>query len=123
MRKILLLGVVLAAGGRLMPSASAGVISASAAISATQDGSNWDYTITLTNTSGVGNDSIATFWFSWVPGQDFMNTMPTNVVDPTGWTDRITGGGAGDGFAIQFDSSGAVSSPVTGANNLARGIP
>jgi hypothetical protein len=122
MKRILFSGIVLAACGLLTaPPSVAGTIDASAVISATQAGSDWNYTITLTNTSGAGNDSIATFWFGWVPGQDFMNTTPTNVINPTGWTDNITNGGSSDGFAIQFDSTGAVSNPITSANDLAPG--
>jgi hypothetical protein len=45
----------------LTASASAETIDASAVITAKPDGSDFDYTISLTNTSGLGNDSIATF--------------------------------------------------------------
>ena len=119
MKRILSVAIALSAGLLASP-AFAGIIDASATISSVADGADFDYTITLTNTSGAGNDSIGTFWFSWVPGANFMNTMPTNIMTPTGWTDVVTGG-ASTGFAIQFDSSGAVSNPVTSANDLAPG--
>jgi hypothetical protein len=82
--------------------AGAGVINANAVVTPAADGPNFDYTITLTNTSGAGNDSIGTFWFSWIPGQDFMHTSPLSVINPAGWKDTITNGGATDGFAIQW---------------------
>jgi hypothetical protein len=104
MKRILLLGIILA-GHELLPQPAsvAGTIQADATITATPDGSNFDYTITLTNTSGPGNDGIATLWFSWVPGQDFMPSRPLSVTLPSGWKDVITHGNGNDGFAIQFD--------------------
>ncbi len=105
MRKILLFWMVLAACATLAATADAGTIDAGAVISASPDGSDFDYTIKLTNTSGAGNDSIASFWFAWVPGADFMATKPLSVTDPSGWHDNITHGGASDGYAIQYDAN------------------
>jgi hypothetical protein len=114
MKRILSVVIALSTGLLASP-AFAGEISASATISSVPDGANFDYTINLTNTStGASADPIATFWFSWVPGADFMNTAPVSVTNPTGWTDVVTNGGATDGFAIQFDST-------TAANDLAPG--
>ena len=104
MKRVISSGIVLSAIGMLAGTASAGTIDASAVITATPDGSNFDYSINLTNTSGLGNDNIATFWFAWVPGSDFLPTSPLSVTLPTGWTDKITNGGSTDGFAIQFDA-------------------
>ena len=56
---------------------------------------------TLTNASS-SNAGIGTFWYAWVPGEDFLATSPISVSPPAGWTDNITNMGAGDGFAIQF---------------------
>ena len=79
--------------------------SATATISDTSlGGGEFDYSITLKDT-GAGN--LGTFWYSWVPGKDFMPVSPTNIVAPTGWTDTVTNGGASDGYAIQFVSSSA----------------
>ena len=61
--------------------------------------STYEYDLTLDN---IGTTNIGTFWFAWVPGEDFMPTSPTNVVSPANWTDNVTHGGAGDGFAIQW---------------------
>lgn len=63
---------------------------------------DYRYTITLKDT---GTTTIGTFWFSWVPGEDFMPVRPLSVTDPKGWTDNITNGGASDGFAIQYLAS------------------
>jgi hypothetical protein len=83
---------------------SADTILPSATLSSTPDGANFDYTITLMNSSSSTN-SIGTFWFAWVPGKDFLATSPLSVTDPTGWADKITHGGSTDGYAIQWVSS------------------
>jgi PEP-CTERM motif len=116
MKRIIPLGIVLSAIGMLRASASAGTIDASAVITAKPDGSDFDYTIKLTNTSGLGNDSIATFWFAWVPGEDFLPTNPLSVSLPTGWTDKITHGGSTDGYAIQFDALSTASDLAPGSS-------
>jgi len=58
---------------------------------------SFNYTLTLNN-SAASTANIETFWFSWVPGQDFMAVSPTNIVAPSGWTDAITHAGSGDGY-------------------------
>jgi hypothetical protein len=63
---------------------------------------DFQYDLTLNNT---GTTTIGTFWFSWVitpsGANGFLPDTPTDVVDPTGWTDVLTNGGA----AIQFKTS------------------
>jgi hypothetical protein len=77
--------------------------SASATITVKQlDQSHYQYTITLSDT---GSTSIGTFWFAWVPGEDFLASSPTSITAPAGWTDAITNEGASDGFAIQWRAS------------------
>jgi PEP-CTERM motif len=106
MKRFISLGIVLSAFGLLTASPSeAGTISASAVITATPDGPDFNYMMTLTNTSGVGNDSIATFWFAWIPNINFLLTSPVSVTPPTGWSDVITTRGAGDGFGIKYQST------------------
>jgi PEP-CTERM motif len=117
LKKFISLGIVLSAIGMLSASASAGTIDASGVITETGSstsgsGTVFDYSIVLTNTSGAGNDGIATFWFSWIPGENFMPAAPTTVTPPTGWMDVVTGGSTDS--AIQFDS-------LTPASNLAPG--
>jgi hypothetical protein len=83
---------------------------AMASISDTQlNTSEWQYSITLNNT---GTNPLGTFWFAWVPGQDYLSTNPISVISPTNWTDNITHGGSGDGYAIQW---------LAGSNTLAAG--
>jgi hypothetical protein len=118
LKKFISLGIVLSALGMLSVSASAGIIDASGVITETGSttsgsGTVFDYSIVLTNTSGAGNDSIATFWFSWIPGENFMPGSPDSVTPPTGWKDVITGS-ASTSTAIQFDS-------LTPASDLAPG--
>jgi hypothetical protein len=62
---------------------------------------NWQYDITLSNNSTADNadTTIGTFWFSWAPGQEYMEAVPTAVLAPTGWTAAITGT---VGSGIQF---------------------
>ena len=73
---------------------------ASATISSTQlDPTDWQYDVTL---SDIGTTDIGTFWFSWMPGKDFMGVAPSDVSSPASWTDNVTHGGASDGYAIQW---------------------
>ncbi len=77
----------------------------STALSAT----SWHYSLTLNDT---GTTDVGTFWFAWVPGQDFMPTSPTDIDSPASWAAHITGGGAGNGFAIQWVAgAGAAATP------------
>jgi hypothetical protein len=57
----------------------------------------YHYKMTLNNT---GTTNVGTFWFAWVPGEDFMPTSPTNISSPPSWTSQITLAGPGDGYAI-----------------------
>jgi hypothetical protein len=76
---------------------------ASATITATQLApAEWQYSITLDDT---GSTTVGTFWFSWVPGEDFMGTQPTNITSPSGWQEVVTHGGSNDGYAIQWKAS------------------
>jgi hypothetical protein len=104
MKRNISLGIVLGGIGLLSAPVSAGTLSATGVLSATPAGSNFDYTITLTNTSGAGGDKIGTFWFSWVPGSGFLPSLPSGIVAPAGWADMITNGPPGDGYSIQFVS-------------------
>jgi hypothetical protein len=64
---------------------------------------DYKYTITLKDT---GTTTIGTFWFSWVPGEDFMPVSPLSVTAPAGWTDTVTHNpGSTDGYAIQWVAS------------------
>ncbi len=68
-------------------------------------GGGYNYTITLNNTA-ASTSPIGTFWYSWIPGEDFLPSSPTSVQPPTGWTDTITHNPvATDGYAIEFVKS------------------
>ena len=85
-------------------------LSASGQLSDTASGGGFQYTLTLNNSS-ASTTNIETFWFSWVPGEDFMAVNPTSIVSPAGWTNQVTHVGSGDGFAIQFVTSTAPLAP------------
>ena len=91
--------------------AAAQTISASAGFSSQPAGGGlFDYTITLNN-SASSTTSIGTFWYAWLPGQDYLPSSPTLVTPPTGWSDFITHFGSTDGYAIEFvanDSANAL---------------
>ncbi len=46
-----------------------------ATVSGVQAGSTYDYTITLSNPSAL---TFGTFWFAWVPGDNFLTTGAVN---------------------------------------------
>jgi hypothetical protein len=102
MKRGISLGVLLAAGMIASP-ASADLIDASGVLTSTldADGTNFDYSITLTN-SAASTTGIGTFWFSWVPGKDFMTDSPISETSPAGWAAKVTHGASPDGFAIQW---------------------
>jgi hypothetical protein len=88
---------------------------ASATISSTQlDPTDWQYNLTLND---LGTTDIGTFWFSWVPGEDFMGVAPSDVSSPASWTDAVTHGGASDGYAIQWVAGAG--DELTPGNSLA----
>lgn len=74
----------------------------------------YQYDLTLNNT---GTTTIGTFWFSWVPGDNFMSVSPTNISDPSGWGDVITTGGPSNGFAILWTAN-APANEVAAGNTL-----
>lgn len=88
--------------------------SATATISNTPaGGGDFNYTLTLNNT---GTTTIGTFWFSWVPGQDYMNSAPITTSPPTGWLANITHGGTTDGYAIQWVAGSSASDLAAGSS-------
>jgi hypothetical protein len=80
-----------------------------ATISATPITGGFQYNVTLKNTSTDGS-TIGTYWFSWIPGDDYMEAVPTSITFPTGWTDVITGSNnSTDGNAIQWKATSSAS--------------
>ena len=93
----------------------------SAVITATPQGADFKYDITLTNSS-QSNAPIGTFWYAWVPGKDFLATSPISETAPTGWIDSITHtpGNPPDGFAIQFIAgNNGTTNPVEPGSSMA----
>ncbi len=69
-------------------------------------GGVFQYNVALKDT---GTTNVGTLWFSWVPGEDFMTTSPTNVLAPANWAGAVMHAGATDGYSIQFvNSSGSL---------------
>jgi uncharacterized repeat protein (TIGR01451 family) len=80
----------------------------------TPNGADFNYAITLHNT---GTTNIGTFWFAWIPGQDYMANNPISVANPAGWGSTVTGGYSGDGYAILwFNNGGAAITPGNSLN-------
>ena len=102
--------------------ALAGVSSASETASATISssplgGGVFQYTLNLTNTSS-DSSKIGTYWFSWIPGADYMEVLPTSITQPAGWTANLTGSNnSSDGNAIQF-VAGAGSQLAAGGTDV-----
>src|SRR6516165_1421962 len=60
-------------------------ITATGVISSTPDGSNYTYTIQLTNTS-ASTEGIGVFEYAWaITNQDYLATKPLSVTAPTNW--------------------------------------
>jgi hypothetical protein len=107
MKRVMHPGIALSVG-LMAATANAGpIVNPTATVqSSALGGGGFDYKITLTD-SASSPAPIGTFWFSWVPGQNFMDKAPLSVVSPAGWTDMVTNGGPTDGFAIQWVASPA----------------
>lgn len=73
----------------------------------------YNYAITVTDT---GTTNIGTFWFGWVPGEDFLPSLPSAVSDPLSWGHTLTGShNSSDGTAIEWV---ATSNKITPGNSL-----
>lgn len=77
-------------------------LQATATITYTQSGSNYTYHITLNNT---GTTTVGTFFFAWIPGEDFLKTNPSSVQSPANWTETIFHSGVTDGYGIDWTTS------------------
>ncbi len=81
------------------------------------DGINFDHTIVLTNTA-ASTTTIGTFWFAWIPGEDFMLNQPISATSPTGWVAAFTHvpNIATNGWAIQWKASSSASYMQVGSS-------
>lgn len=64
------------------------------------------YAGTINNT---GTTTIGTFWFAWIPGQNYMGSAPTSVSSPAGWTSLVTHGSSTDGWGIRWTATSTAS--------------
>lgn len=116
--KSLLLGTALALAAHAWPAeARAGILEdPSGQITSISGGPDFTYAMTLSNASAA-TEPIGTFWFAWVPGEDFLPTAPLSETAPTGWTvNAITHGGSSDGYAIRWEATSAASDiPIGGS--------
>ncbi len=89
-------------------------------------GGLYTYNITLNNL-GSSSSGIQTFWYSWVPGADFLPTSPTSVQAPAGWMSSVQGGPYydpygyyyPDGYSIEFTTS---TTPLNPGSSLTFGF-
>jgi hypothetical protein len=89
---------------------------ATASISVVEIGpGEFQYSLTLNDT---GTTQLGTFWFSWIPGDNFMPVSPTAVTSAAGWRDVVTQGGPSGGSAIQWTAVAPAGDLSTG-NSLA----
>jgi len=88
---------VAVAAGFIAPALSSHAQSATATISSVQSGPNWDYTITLDNTSGTY--SLNSFWYGWIQFQNDLPSDPSSANNTLGWNNDL------DGNSIMFVNS------------------
>jgi hypothetical protein len=80
--------------------------SATGTVSGVLNGSLYDYTITLNNTSG--SVPIGSFWYSWTPTISpffYLPSSPSSASAPAGWTASVFAN------SIQYSSSGTPLAP------------
>lgn len=84
-----------------------------ASIGGTAQSPTYTYNLVLNNT---GDTTVGTFWYAWVPGEDFLTSSPTSMTNPAGWTSVITHvpNTATNGYAIQWKASTAASNVSAG---------
>jgi hypothetical protein len=95
---------------------AAGAIVASAAVShaaltgnavvtgSPMGGGMYHYTVTLNNT---GTTTVGTLWFAWIPGGNFMATVPTGITSPAGWSAQVVGGAGAASILWQANNAGS----------------
>lgn len=103
---------LVALAGAVWQARAMGALSASAVLTPQQLGPNsWRYSLTLNDT---GSTPIGTFWFSWIPGENFMPTPASGIVSATKWSGSAMNFGATDGNGILWSTS----SPLAAGQSL-----
>ena len=59
-------------------------------------GPTYNYQVDVTNT---GDTTIGTFWYGWVPGVDYLPSLPTVTSTPAGWFGNVE---ATSGYSIEW---------------------
>jgi hypothetical protein len=103
------------------PLSALAAVSGSATYASQQNGIAYDYNLLLNNT---GDTALHTFWFSWMPGDSFLPSVPDSAAAPAGWTAQIvqdyygtsilwntTGAGLAPGAALTGFAFTSVDSP------------
>lgn len=86
-------------------SATSVPVAAGTITEATSSAGMYQYDLKLVNAGISGGAAIGSFWFAWLPGEDFLTSNPISQTAPTGWTatpQLISGGG---GASIQFTAN------------------
>jgi hypothetical protein len=90
-------------------------INANASITGTSNNSGgFNYTTTINDT---GTTAIGTFWFGWIPGEDFLTQNPTLIGSPSGWSASIVP--IGSGYSIEWTANSAASYIPAGGSSSA----
>lgn len=89
---------------------------ATASIAVNGSGPEYTYTVTVNDT---GSTTVGTFWFSWVPGQDYMSAQPTSISSPAGWNAQVTTANYSGltGYAIEWQANGSSSDLQSGGSS------
>lgn len=85
-------------GALALGAAAMAQINATGSISYVNNGSDYTYDITLTNT---GTTSIGTMWYAWIPGEDYLPIAPTSHDGPANWT-FLQSTSAGFGYGLRW---------------------
>lgn len=96
---------VLASTVLLATTGAPAALTASATVSGSPiGGGGYRYTVTLLNT---GTTTVGALWFAWIPGGNFMATVPTNITSPAGWSAQVVGGPGAASILWQAGTVGA----------------
>lgn len=80
------------------------------------DATTYTYAVSVKNT---GSTSVGTFWFAWLPDEDLLPALPSDVQNPTGWTDTLVGTNDDkDGTSILW-KAGTGGTPIAPGDTLA----
>src|SRR5262245_41327200 len=67
-------------------------------VSYAQPAGNFVNTLSIQNT---GTTTVGTFWFAWIPGEDFLPSLPSDVLSPPGWYGYVIGG-IYDSYSVEW---------------------